>query len=263
MSFTETTLLAYADGELAAPLRAEVDAAIAVDADLARTVRELEASRLPYRAAFEQQTMPPVPAGLRARVEELGAVAEASHSAAATRTGGRSPRPAAVAAGRFAWLAVLVAGLALGYWAGARQRPEDIEPWVRRVADYHAMYARETVLDGGVGAAQVEALKTRLKVETGLDLRIPDLSGAGLRFVRAQQLRFDDKMVLQLVYLPAEGLPVAVCLTPASSQPERTIAIGGQEAITWHASGWAYLLIGQMTAPQLARVRGLLAAPLV
>jgi anti-sigma factor RsiW len=262
MSLDEITLLAYADGELPAERRAEVEAALAANEELAHSVQALRASRLPYQAAFEQEPVAPVPEALRARIEALSAVAVASQGLAVAGSRGASPRgPDLGGMWRIA-LATLALGAAIGYWS-ARPAAPSAEPWVRMVSSYHAMYARETVLDGGVGTAQIEALKLRLKREHGLALKVPDLAGDGLRFVRAQQLQFDGRMVIQLVYLPAQGLPVALCLTPATAQPERSVVLDGQHALAWHAAGWAYVLVGQAPAAELERLRGHIETPLV
>jgi anti-sigma factor RsiW len=82
MSLDEVTLLAYVDGELPAHRRSEVEAAIAANAELARTVSAMQVSRLPYHSAYGQQPVPAVPAGLRAQVEELASVALASRELA-------------------------------------------------------------------------------------------------------------------------------------------------------------------------------------
>jgi anti-sigma factor RsiW len=267
MSLDELTLLAYVDGELPMQRRLEVEAALAANADLARTVRALHASRLPYQSAFDEETMPRVPDALKARIEELSAVSAASHSLALAGPGSATGSTQTPGWGADRWklwaLIALTVGALAGWLGGQRVRQPEADDWVRHVSSYHSMYVRETVLDGGVGTAQINALKARLGEQFGLQLKVPDLEAGGLRFVRAQQLQFDGKMVLQLVYLPQQGLPVALCLTPAASGKEGSTRIDGQQAVTWYDSGWAYVLIGQQPAAELERIRGLLRAPLV
>lgn len=267
MSLDELTLLAYVDGELPMQRRLEVEAALAANADLASTVRALQASRLPYQSAFEAQALARVPDALKARVDVLSAVSAASHDMALAGPGGstgfnQKPRWGADRWQLWALIALSIGALA-GWLGGQRVRATDADDWVRHVSSYHSMYVRETVLDGGVGTAQIAALKTRLGQQFGLQLKVPDLEADGLRFVRAQQLQFDGKMVLQLVYLPQQGLPVALCMTPATGGKEGSAQLDGQRAVTWYASGWAYVLIGQQPAPDLERIRGHLRTPLV
>jgi anti-sigma factor RsiW len=273
MSLEETTLLAYVDGQLSEPQRAEVEQAIAADSALARTVQALRASQLPYAQAFEQQPLPPLPEAVRRQAEQWAAQA-APHAVAAPTVAAlqlaaaTAPRPAPAGDGtawRW-WLCAVVLALAAGWWLGQRSGalgPPAVEPWVRMVSSYHAMYSRETVLDGGVGTVQVNALKARLRDQHHIELKIPDLQSQGLQFVRAQQLQLDGKMVLQLVYLPANGLPVALCLTPASAQVERTVSLDGQAVTTWFDKGWAYLLVGRMPPAALQQLRSALLAPVV
>jgi anti-sigma factor RsiW len=277
MPLDEVTLLAYVDGELPAHSRSDVEAAIAANAELAHTVRTMQVSRLPYQSAYEQQPLPAVPAALRAQVGELASVALASRELAGR---GLAAREMAVAGGGPAdrgskgpwpraswWFAAMLVMLAIGWFAGylggQRTPAVTVEPWVRMVSSYHSMYSRDTVLDGGVAVAQAAALKARLAYQLGLNLKIPDLQSEGLSFVRAQQLQFNGKMVIQLVYLPERGLPIALCLIPSSQQAERSLTIDGQQAVTWHTGDWGYLLIGQKPLPELERLRSKIPAVVV
>ena len=273
------TLRAHADGELAPLRRAEVDAAIAADPALAALSAALFASRLPYRSAFELDAPVPVPAALQARVAELASVARAHTTetlgsagafAGASAGGQRLPTPppgSGRPAGLWAML-LLLSGVLLGCLlaaAVATVQQRQAEPWLRSVITYHTMYSRETVTDGGpaLGQAQAVALRKALHDQQGLELTVPDLRAQGLQFVRAQRLQFDGRTVLQLVYLPERGAPVALCLMPAASQPERALALDGQQALAWHAGGWAYVLIGALPLEQLRALRQRLPTALI
>ena len=262
------TLRAHADGELAPLRRAEVDAAIAGDPALAALSAALFASRLPYRSAFELDVPPPVPVALQARIAELASVANANTAEvlalAGASAGGQLPAAPPPGSGRPAGLwamLLLLSGVLLGCLLAAALvtvQQRQAEPWLRSVITYHTMYSRETVTDGGpaLGQAQAVALRKALHDQQGLELTVPDLRAQGLQFVRAQRLQFDGRTVLQLVYLPERGAPVALCLMPAASQPERALALDGQQALAWHAGGWAYVLIGALPLEQLRRCAG-------
>lgn len=262
------TLRAYADGELAPEQHDEVAAALAADAELARTVNALSASRLPYQQAYASAPVPPLPAALHAHLAGLLPAAVATENLAwagpahspqqaPPRDGNRWKVPALL------WLCLLPACLAALVIA-AMQRPA-AEPWLQSVISYHAMYSRDTVTDGGLetGAAQLQALRRVLQAELGLDLRAPDLSAQGLQFVRAQRLQFEGKLVLQLIYLPRQGEPVALCLMQAASQPERALTSGPQHALAWQRGGWAHVLVGTMAPEQLQALRQQLGSPII
>lgn len=266
MSLDNETLLAYVDGELSPQMRIETEKAIEANAEMAQSVRAMFASRLPYQSAFAQEKLPPVPPYLEQRVAELTAVAQASHDLALAghdssghRTARRGPS--------MAWmLLVLFLGLMIGYTAALQRRGAEalgVAPWIQRAASYHSMYNRETVLDGSGGQVQFAALKERLLQQHGLNLNVPDFSREKLQFVRAQQLHFNGKMVLQLVYLPQQGMPVALCLTPNAGQGESAATVEGQQAVAWHQQGWAYVLLGQVPQSTLMTLRQEVRAPVV
>lgn len=62
MTFSEEVLMAYADGELDAPTRAAVDAAMASDPEIARRIARHEALRSRVHSAFNKVLDEPVPA---------------------------------------------------------------------------------------------------------------------------------------------------------------------------------------------------------
>ena len=74
MNVDDTLLMAYVDGELSPEQRAEVEAAISHSDELAARAAALQASVLPYRAAYDRQSVPPVPESLTRRIEELVSV---------------------------------------------------------------------------------------------------------------------------------------------------------------------------------------------
>jgi anti-sigma factor RsiW len=257
------TLRAYADGELAPEQQQQVAVALAADAELAHTARALSASRLPYQQAYASAPVPPVPDALHAHLAGLLPAAVATENLAwagpahAARQGNRWKVPALLG---FGLLIVCLAALVIA----ALQRPA-AEPWLKSVMSYHAMYSRDTVTDSGpeTGATQLQALRQVLQEQLGLDLRAPDLSPQGLQFVRAQRLQFEGKLVLQLIYLPRQGEPVALCLMQAASQPERALTSGAQHALAWQRGGWAYVLVGTMAPEQLQALRQQLGSPII
>ncbi|WP_244128333.1 hypothetical protein [Burkholderia gladioli] len=76
-------------------------------------------------------------------------------------------------------------------------------------------------------------------------MQIPDLRSQGLTFKRVQRLRFHDKPLVQIVYLPEQGKPVALCVlkeakadaAPSSAQVE------GMSVVSWRRGQLGYALI--------------------
>ena len=216
MVVDEVMLRAWVDGELEPGLRQQVETAVANSPALQAQVSALRASCLPYRAAFDAQALPSPPAALLDHVAALVAVAGAAPMPARPL----ATLPAAGAVPRRAWLA---AGLAASFAAGVvvprafglfpdpLRSPSEPEPWVNAIAQYHALYVRETV-DGATEApSPLQSLLAGFAPPVRARLRVPDLAANGLAFRRAQRLGYATGPLIQMVYLPAQGRPLAVC----------------------------------------------------
>jgi anti-sigma factor RsiW len=81
----------------------------------------------------------------------------------------------------------------------------------------------------------------------GLALHVPDLSAAGLKFKRVQRLTFNGKPLVQIVYLPNAGAPVALCVMK-ESKPNQTVSqqrVSKMDVATWRQDELSYALIGE------------------
>ncbi|MCE2692584.1 MAG: anti-sigma factor [Rubrivivax sp.] len=257
MVVDDAMLRAYVDGELEADLRQQVEAAVANSAALQGQVQASRASCLPYRAAFDAQALPAPPASLTRHLADLLAVAESAPGAA---------RPAAAANGpRRAWL---VAGLAASFGVGlvvsrlpgalsARfPAPAEPQPWVEAIAQYHALYVRATVDAAPDAPADLQGLLSGFDASWRQRLRIPDLVAQGLVFKRVQRLGYRDAPLIQMVYLPAQGRPVAVCLLPVAG-PSTGIyheLVGSQSVATWREDGLAFVVVGDLPTQAMQRL---------
>ncbi|WP_438390631.1 anti-sigma factor family protein [Caballeronia sp. DA-9] len=281
MKSDDTLLMAYVDGELPPHEREEVERELRTSPDVAERVALLQASRLPYRDAFAGQKLPPVPASLTAKIEEMAraakikaatqtqaAIAEADVSVndpVAERVPG-SPASSTIRSRLRvapAWLAVAFLGgafacglvLRLGPGAGPASTVgasiasvgTGVSPWITAAASYQQLYSRETVAN--VTSDTDLSIKTvnEIRQDDGLALRIPDLSAAGLTFKRVQRLRFNNKPLVQIVYLPKEGAPIALCVMK-EVKPDAAVAdqkVASMTVVTWRQAELGYALIGQ------------------
>jgi anti-sigma factor RsiW len=92
----------------------------------------------------------------------------------------------------------------------AAQQPQ---PWIMQVAQYHKIYAREQRHLVEVSAAETPHIEQWLgKRLDDLAFKVPDLSAFGLTFKGARMLVVNGAPVAQLVYLPADGRAVALCI---------------------------------------------------
>jgi anti-sigma factor RsiW len=286
MNFDDTLLMAYVDGELPPSRHTEVERAVEASDELAARVADLRASAaLPYHAAFAQQPMPPVPDSLTRFVAELARNGVPSGIApghedpldSADEEDGQTAPPAAVpgvlafpgrpARARYssAWLAA--AFIAGAFFCGAALKlgpralsPFEgrVSPWVEAAAGYQELYTRETLSDTSDNPPVDARLLDAIRRDDGLPLAIPDLQKAGLTFKRLQRLRFHGKPLVQIVYLPEHGAPVALCVikNQADDQSAQSRRVYGMDVVTWNRDKLGYALIGQRSdvdLPALAR----------
>ncbi|MFM0381258.1 zf-HC2 domain-containing protein [Paraburkholderia strydomiana] len=284
MKMDDILLMAYVDGELTPHEREEVEKAIRTSADVAERVALLEASVLPYRRAFQQQALPPVPESLTRKIAEL-AHAYAT-PAAASPVGGnhRAPAPDSQPdplAGpslpvrsrlRTAapWLAVafvagaFCCGVVLRFAPGAAQggfaqstaqvagqngmhdgAQGGASPWVMAAVSYQRLYTRDTVALDSSNMAAAAHVVDNIRHDDGLPIRVPDLRSAGLTFKRIQRLRYNNKPLVQIVYLPEKGLPVALCVMK-DEKADSALAqqqVDSMDVVTWRRDKLSYALI--------------------
>ena len=229
---------AWVDGELDEPQAGQVRNAVLSDKRLKQTADKLQASQLPYREAYDKTPMPDVPESLRTKIEALRSPTVANPAVenptvennTVHNPGTNSPnienlpnKAANNSSFKMIGIAasVIIAALIghLGYLAGANtvtQAAPDAsasvetqhnENFARTVAAYQKFYVRET-LKGTVAPNPVK-VADRLADQTGMQVIIPELEG--YEFMRAQRLSIDGELLLQLVYLGAEGGPLALC----------------------------------------------------
>jgi anti-sigma factor RsiW len=270
MKADEILLMEYVDGTLPPEEREEIERDISASPEVAERVANLEASRLPFKAAFAAQKLPPVPDSLRLKIEEMARAHAASstgrvdagvndakleHSAALPPSAPVRSRmrftpswlAAAFAAGVFCCVVVLrLSPLAL---PGSTIASNDgmASPWVKAAASYQQLFSRETVADVEPDSAAASRTVDQIRDQDGLALRVPDLRAAGLTFKGVQRLRFNNKPLVQIVYLPEKGAPISLCVMK-DKRPDQ--AVGAQHVdkmnvVTWRQAELTYALIGE------------------
>ena len=127
--------------------------------------------------------------------------------------------------------------------------------WQEDAARAHALLSRASVEVGLESQGNRDLVAFQLAQAIGPNLMVPDLSGQGLRFMRAQLLRSGDEPLAQLLYLGASGAPLALYAKKSeeTSTPsfKRYGALGG---VAWSQSGIAYLLAGEGDEASLTKL---------
>jgi anti-sigma factor RsiW len=287
MTVNDASLLAYVDGELPLFERADIENAMRASAYTAMCVSMLRASQLPYAAAFSHQALPPVPHTLTQQVDQLVHLhlwsghacrengdddalrhdAEIPMTVTASvqmtadnihapplRWGSRMRMPLRQFAAAFV-AGALCLGVALwltpqfvsGTLAFATAPGSPVSPWIAAAANYQALYTRDTVAQVQTDRAAAAATVEEIRHADDLPLQIPDLRNVGLAFRRVERLRFHDKPLAQIVYLPVKGRPIALCVLKEAKAdaPPASVHVDDMDVVSWRRGKLGYALIGE------------------
>jgi anti-sigma factor RsiW len=267
MIVDESMLRAYVDGELDAITRQHVETVIAHSAELQSQLAALRASCLPYRAAFESQRLPEVPARLVQSVQAMADVAAAPSSNVVPLATISTTRRRSMLGLGLAAAASFAAGLFVPWRPGLEASGSDSqharanEPWVSAIANYHALYVRETVDAPADAPSRLNRLMEGFGDRERRALVVPDLEPAGLRFKRVQRLGFGERPLIQMVYLPERGRPAALCMLPTTlpDTAPKLSKLEGLDVTSWSRQGLAYVLVTDLgPEPTMALTRGLI-----
>ena len=266
MKIDEMTLRAYVDDELAASQREQVETQLAQQPALRAQVQALQASRLPYRSAFESDALPAMPASLRAEVASLTALDSSASESESESAGSSLFSRFDQLLNRRRWLslgAATGAGIGLGFAAsfaagpfvsllqsGAGFGTQESAAWVSAIANYQALYVRATVDQNVDEAARVQRLLTDFADTAQIAVNVPDLTEAGLSFRRIQRLGYENRPLLQMIFLPAQGNPTALCALPAqlADSSLQQSELHGMQVLNWQRRGMAYVLVTALDA---------------
>lgn len=238
----DTLIVAYADGELDAATGAKVEAYIAATPAAQRMFAIHRETASLLRAAFP---------------ESLYAKESAIRALPAAQVRRRLQLP------RYGWAiaASLLMGL-FGYGAGATwmgMAETGHERILTEVAEYHAIYSRETVHLVEVPAAETEHLKTWLGKRVNRSLVIPDFKESGLTFAGGRMVVLNGAPVAELMYTRANGLPIAFCVLYHQGKPSPVVVErrGKVNLATWDDGSNTFFVVGEADA---ALMRDLAAA---
>lgn len=119
-------------------------------------------------------------------------------------------------------------------------------PWIVAAASYQSLYTHDTVAQLQPDPDATSAIVNDIHHDDHLAMQIPDLRSVGLTFKRVQRLRFHDKPLVQVVYLPAKGAPVALCVMKEANDDQAPTArrIDGMDVVAWRRGQLGYALIG-------------------
>lgn len=233
MSVSDEDFVRWMDGEADEGLNARITAMD--DTERERRVSALRLDQTALKSAFDavSDAAPAMPDGLGVDQNRHG-----------------WGRAAMVAA---ACVVFFVVGL------GARSMTEApaLASWQEYAAAYHALYVPETLASiDRADTAKADEL-TRTTARLGKPYELSQLTAAGLDYRRAQVLGFEQKPLIQLSFVAANGNPIALCIIKTDGNNDAGIVVGeivGMPSATWAQDGREFLLVGRIDDRELNRL---------
>lgn len=236
MTFDDTQLRAYLAGELPADIAAVLEAAIEKDELLADRLFELDVEvAAPLRNAMKDvptQSRLDAIANTLPKEPELVLPNPVMHWA-----------PMAAAA---------VAAFALGAFLFGTRANEVPDRWQEQAAIYQALYVTETVAPINFSETAVAQQVADSSAALGRDLPLDVVTSLeGLTLKRSQVLGFEGAPLIQLAYISADGVPVALCairLGEANAQTATFETLAGLPSAHWSDGTYSFMIIGDLPA---------------
>jgi anti-sigma factor RsiW len=242
----EARIMAYVDGELDDAGMAEVERAMAADADFARYVRTLMDTNAVLRAAFNAPMLEPVPERLLA---PLGAQRVRPWRAASGR------RLLAMAASIAAVVAVGAAvAVNSGYELPYTITASSPNAWLNSVANYHQAYVRNAAAGGerqlvDVNAEDFNYLENWFGRRLKRAVRLPKLENQGFKMQGGRLTFIEGQPGAQFFYKAVDGdaiVSVAIAQTNRRDAEWSTTKRGSLRVIYWRKGGYVYIFAGDV-----------------
>jgi anti-sigma factor RsiW len=233
---SDEQLTAYLDGEADPETSEKIAVLMSRDPALAERLEGLKIPLPAIRKAFDQ-AMDAAPSAEIEALFEREAAAPAGQPAGSWWKKGLQLAAAAS-----------VLAFAIGLTAGRLTQPVDSsEDWRVAVAEYQALYSKETLAAIEPAPVTAEASIQSVAAKVGAPIVRETLESLDqLAFKRAQILRWGSAPLAQFAFLSAEGEPFALCVTPTkeADQPIVDEELKGLATSSWIRDGVAYMVIG-------------------
>lgn len=232
-------LHAYADGELDAHERQEVESRLASDPETRAEVEAWRGQKAAIKAEFDAVLKEPVPASVMA----------------ALRRRGPSPwyYPALIAAGL---ALVAIAGVA-GWYTANQLTPMRTASFVDRAILAYEVYSAEGRHAVEVGPDEREHLVSWLSKRVGHPLKVPDLQGEGYTLLGGRLLDAENRPAAQLIYENAGKRRIAIFLAANTGGKETDLMIEKKGAVTacyWRDENLGFVVTGATDRDELMSV---------
>jgi anti-sigma factor RsiW len=239
MAIENWMLHAYADGELYAHERRDVEQRLASDPAARAEVDVWLAQKAALKEAFDPVLSEPVPFSVKVALKRHG--------------GAAWHRIALMAAG----LAFLMIGGAGGWFAAHMRMPTQTASFVDHAIVAYEVYSPEVRHPVEVAANDRDHLVTWLSKRIGEPLKIPDLSREGYTLLGGRLLAAEDRPAGQLMYENADKGRIAIFLAANTGGRDTAFLVTEKGPVTacyWLSEHLGFVITGEASRDKLMSI---------
>lgn len=125
--------------------------------------------------------------------------------------------------------------------------------WLRKIADYHAIYEKQKRHLVEVPGSEVKHIEKWLGKTIATNFSVPDLSEHKVNFEGARLLVIQGKPVAQLIYKESDGTVIALCFKkraaekvemPSNDFKFKTTSINKFDFVSWKTDKASFTVVG-------------------
>ena len=262
MSFhNDEDVMRYVDGTMDDDTAKQFKAEAQTDSELSNKIDAMRVSKLPYFTAYKNSSPPPLPENVKKTISNWVQVAN------------DAPRKDPTTNKNIVSTVLVSSAICLSFLLGfaaskltdntalfnSVQFDNDASDtaWVQRIANYQTLYGENTVNTLEADHIRAHSKLNTLSVSSGLASHIPDLSEYGYNFVRVQELEYDDKPLVQLMYKSTGNKPLALSFMPSDGLTRLTLRFARHEDLTsasWRLPNQRFVVIAEEPTESLEQI---------
>jgi anti-sigma factor RsiW len=224
-------LHAYVDNEVSGEQRAEIEALLQSDSELAKRVEDWRRQRELLKQAYDGALTETLPRSLTATLRSGGGLIARPYMAMA------------------AALAMLLLGGLCGWFLAIETERSHVADFANRALTAHAVYAVEVRHPVEVRANEKDHLQNWLSKRVGTAFNVPDLTAQGYTLLGGRLLAAGDRPAALLMYEDAQSNRITIFLSAAAEESETALYVeqrGNLTACYWRDGKLDFAVAGEM-----------------
>ena len=129
--------------------------------------------------------------------------------------------------------------------------------WVQRVADSQSLYVNNTIDAISTNSIISDALLASLLRSPAITPKVPDLTKYGYNYVSVQELKYEETLLVQLLYKKTSRKPLALSFMASEGKAKQDLRLARHEELgsaSWRSSRQRFVLVAEEPTEPLTAI---------